>query len=99
MIFEGSESIKDATQLERRLILVDGPSRISDRFLRLHFQRCLAVSACNGDITEDYGNHEIECFMEELGVFDNAIDASDPRWMTTLGKEVYAHLLRERLVK
>ena len=37
--------------------------------------------------------------MEELGVIDNAIDASDPKWMTPLGKEVYAHLLREKVIK
>jgi hypothetical protein len=44
----------------------------------LHFQRCLFVSACGGDATDDYEEQEIDLFMEELGVFDNDMDITDP---------------------
>jgi len=66
IIFEGSECLKDGAPLKSHLTLVDGPYRPSDRFLRYHFQQCLAVSSCR-DITEDYEEQEIENFMEELG--------------------------------
>ncbi|KAF8524082.1 hypothetical protein BU17DRAFT_85143 [Hysterangium stoloniferum] len=58
--------------------IIDGPYRPSDRFLRLHFQECLAVSVCRGDVMEDYHEQEIENFMEELGVYDGEIDTGDP---------------------
>jgi hypothetical protein len=35
--------------------------------------------------------------MEELGVFDNEMDTSDPRWSTPLGVEVYAYLIRRKM--
>jgi len=63
----------------------------------LHFQRCLAVSAFGGDVSEDYKEQEIVGFMEELGVFDDEIDATDPRWGNPLGTEVYSYLLRQKL--
>ena len=68
IIFEGSECLKNGAQLKSHLTLVDGPYRPSDRFLRFHFQQCLGVSACRGDITEGYEEQEIENnSMEELG--------------------------------
>ena len=83
--------------LKSHLTLGDGPYRPSDRFLRLHFKRCLAVSACRGDVNDDYKRQEIENFMDELGIFDDEIDESDPRWMTPLGMEVHSYLIRQRL--
>jgi hypothetical protein len=83
--------------LKSHLNLVDGPYRPSDQFLRLHFELCLAVSACGGDVTEDYGEHEIELFMDDLGVYDDEIDTTDPRWSTSLGFEVHSYILREKL--
>jgi len=65
----------------------------------LHFQRCLAVSACGGDATEDYEEQEISCFMEELGIYDDEMDPTDPRWTTPLGIEVHAYLLRQKLAE
>ena len=89
--------LNGATTLKSHATFVDGHDRPSDRFLRLHFQRCLATSACAGNATEDYQEQEIDCFMEELGVFDNEMDTSDPRWMTPLGVEVYAYLVRQKM--
>ena len=57
--------------------------RPSDRYLRLHFQRCLTVSTCGGNPTEDYKDQEINVFMEELGVYDDEMDTTDPRWTTS----------------
>src|SRR6266508_415559 len=37
--------------LKRHLTLVDRPHLPSDRSLRLHFHRCLAVSVCHDDVT------------------------------------------------
>ncbi|KAF8524097.1 hypothetical protein BU17DRAFT_63456 [Hysterangium stoloniferum] len=71
----------------------------SDRFLRLHFQECLAVSACRGDVMEDYHEQEIENFMEELGVYDGEIDTGDPRWSTPLGSHVHAYLIRQKMAE
>ena len=70
-----------------------------DRFLRLHFERCLSVSAFGGDVREDYEEGEINQFMDELGVFDeDGIDSTHPGWQTPLGREVHAWLLRRRLL-
>jgi hypothetical protein len=76
--FERSDCLKGDTPLRSHLTLVDGPHRPSDRFLRLHFQRCIAVSACGGDAREDYYEQEIDDFMDELGVFDDEMDSTDP---------------------
>lgn len=46
---------------------------------------------------EDYGDQEIEIFMEELGVYDNEINHSDPRWSTPLGSHVHAYLVRQKI--
>ena len=46
---------------------------------------------------EDYQEQEIENFMAELGVFDNEIDTSDPKWLTPLGSHVHAFLLRQKI--
>ena len=78
---------------------MDGPHRPSDRFLRLHFRRCLAVSVCRGDVMEDYREQEIENFMEELGVFDGEIDTDNPGWSTPLGSHVHAYLLRQKMAE
>jgi hypothetical protein len=83
--------------LKTHLTLSDGPYRPSDRFLRIHFKRCIAVSACRGDVKDDYEEQEIEMFMEDLGIFDDEIDYSDPRWLTPLGMEVHSFLVRQRL--
>ena len=66
-------------------------------FIRLHFRRCLAVSVCRGDVLEDYEDQEIGIFMEELGVFDDEIDTSDPRWSTPLGSHVHAYLIMQKM--
>ena len=75
------------------------PNRPSDRFLRLHFNGCLVVSVCRGDAMEDYRKQEIENFMEELDVYDNEIDTSDPRWSTPLGFHVHAYLVRRKMAE
>jgi hypothetical protein len=43
---------------------------------------------------EDYEEQEIENFMEELGVYDGAIEPSDPRWSTPLNSHVHAYLIK-----
>jgi hypothetical protein len=96
-VFEGSEGLKGGAPLKSHLILAQGPNRPSDRFLRLHFNECLAVSVCRGDVMEDYGEQEIENFMEELGVYDNEINTSDPGWSTELGSHIHAYLVRQRM--
>jgi hypothetical protein len=48
---------------------------------------------------EDYQEQEIENFMEELGVYDNEIDTSDPRWSTPLGSHVHAFLVRQKMAE
>jgi hypothetical protein len=83
-------------RLKVHVTFIDGEDRPSDRYLRLHFQRCLAVSVCGGDPTEDYAEQEIEQFMEELGMYGNTMDFSHPDWKTPLGREVYAAYVRER---
>jgi len=95
--FEGAEFSGGHTPLNTHLALSDGPHRPSDRFLRLHFVRCLAVSICGGDIREDYKEQEIDHFMEDLGIYDDEVDFSDPRWSTSLGREVYGFLVRDKL--
>ena len=35
--------------------------------------------------------------MEELGVFDDEIDTSDPGWLTPLGSHVHAYLIRQKM--
>ena len=93
-----SESLSsDAAPLKTHLTLTDGPHRPSDRFLRMHFERCLAVSAYGGDVKDDYKEQEIQTFSEELGVYDGEMDYSDPRWSTSLGMAVHSHLIRQRL--
>ena len=59
VVFEGSESLK-GVPLKNHLTLLDGPHRPSDRFLCLHFQQCLVISVCRGDVAEDYEEEEIE---------------------------------------
>jgi len=99
ILFDGSECLNSGTPLKSHLILIDGSCRPSDRFLRLHFNECLAVSVCRGDVNEDYREQEIENFMEELGVFDGEIDAGDPRWSTPLGSHVHAYLIRQKMAE
>jgi hypothetical protein len=97
--FEGSELlIKNGIKLKSHLTFDDGPNQLSDRFLRLHFSRCLRVSVCRGDVSEDFDQREIEDFMEELGVDDGDLemDSTDPRWSTPLGIQVHSYLLREK---
>jgi hypothetical protein len=98
IIFDGS-TLKDAALFKSHATFVDGQDRPSDRYLRLHFQRCLTVSACGGNPTEDYMDQEINVFMEELGVYDNEMDTTDPRWSTPLGVEVYAYLIRRKMAE
>ena len=57
--------------------LGDGPYRPSDHFLRLHFKQCLTVSACRGDVNDDYEEQEIDIFLDDLGIYDDLIDYSD----------------------
>jgi hypothetical protein len=99
IIFEGSERLNNSAPLKSHLTLIDGPYRPSDRFLRLHFKECLVVSVCRGDVMEDYKDQEIENFMEELGVYDDEIVTSDPRWSTMLGSHVHAYLLRQKMAE
>jgi len=99
ILFEGSESLNSGAPLKSHLGLADGPYRPSDRFFRLHFEQCLAVSVCRGDIMEDYEEQEIESFMEELGVYDGEMDTSDPRWSTPLGSHVHAYLVTQKMAE
>jgi hypothetical protein len=92
--FEKPEYLNGGTLvlLKSHLNLVDGSHCPSDRFLRLHFdQYYLAVSAC-GDITvtEDYGEHEIELFMD---VYDDEIDTTDPKWSISLAIGFETHIV------
>ncbi|KIL59400.1 hypothetical protein M378DRAFT_1009943 [Amanita muscaria Koide BX008] len=96
IVFEGPERLNT---LQSHLTLVDGSDRPSDCFLRLHFKECLAVSACRGDVLEDYQDQEIESFMEELGIYDGEIDGSDPKWTTPLGVLVNAYLIRQKIAQ
>jgi hypothetical protein len=96
IMFEGPEG---GVPLKSHLTLINGPHRPDDRFLRLHFKRCLAVSACRGDVMEDCKEQEIENFMDELGFYDGEIDTTDPRWQTPLGVEVSSHLIRLKLAE
>ena len=89
----------DAAPLKTHLTLNDGPHRPSDRFLRMHFERCLAVSAYGGGPRDDFQEQEINMFMEELDIYDDAIDYSDPRWLTPLGTEVHRYLVRQSLAR
>ena len=98
IIFDAS-TLKDTASLKSHVTFVDGQDRPSDRYLRLHFQRCLLVSACGGNPTEDYEDQAINVFMEELGVYDNEMDTTDPRWTTPLGVEVYAYLIRRKMAE
>jgi hypothetical protein len=98
VIFDGS-MLKDAKSVKSHITFDDGQDRPSDRYLHLHFQRCLTVSACGGNPTEDYEDQEIDLFMEELGVYDDEMDTTDPRWMTPLGVEVYAYLIRQKMAE
>jgi hypothetical protein len=91
--------LKGATPLKNHVTFVDDHDRPSDRYLHLHFQRCLTVSACGGNPTEDYKDQEIDLFMEELGVYDDEMDTTDPRWTTPLGVEVYAYLVRQKMAE
>jgi len=97
IMFDGPECLKDGALLKSHLTLADGPRQPNDRFLRLHFKRCLAVSVCRGDVTEDYEEQEIENFMDELGVYDDKVDTTDPRLETPLGVEVFSYLVRQKL--
>lgn len=65
----------------------------------MHFKECLAVSACRGDILEDYQDQEIECFMEEPGIYDGEIDSSHPKWTTPLGVLISDHLIRQKVAQ
>ena len=97
ILFGGSESLNSSTPLKSHLTLIDGPQRPSDRFLRLHFRRCLAVSVCRGDVLKGFREQEIENFMEEFGVYDDEICIGDPRWSTPLGSHVHAYLVRQKM--
>jgi len=97
--FDGLEYLEGGVPLKSHLTLLDGPNRPSDRFLRLHFERCLSVSVYGGDVFDDYARDEIENFIEDLGVYDNEIDTTDPRWLTPLGIEVYAYLIRDKMAE
>ena len=48
---------------------------------------------------EDYEEQEIENVMEELGVYDGAIETSDSRWSTPLGSHVHGYLLRQKMAE
>ncbi|KAF8525469.1 hypothetical protein BU17DRAFT_62622 [Hysterangium stoloniferum] len=99
ILFEVSESLNSGVPLKSHIILIDGLYRPSDRFLRLHFQECLAVSVCRGDVMEDYHEQEIENFMEELGIYNGEIDTGDTRWSTPLGSHVHAYLIRQKMAE
>jgi hypothetical protein len=98
VIFEGADFLKGSHQ-KSYLTLADGPNRPSDKFLRLHFCHCLRVSVCRGDVSEDYGEQEIDNFIQYLGVYDGEIDSTDPRWYTRLGVQVYYHLIRANVAR
>ena len=91
--------MNSGARLKSHLTLIDGPHRPSDRFLRLHFNECLAVNVCRGDVIEDYEDQEIDNFMEELGVYDGNIETGDPRWSTELGSHVHAYLVRQKMAE
>jgi hypothetical protein len=88
-----------AAPLKSHATFVDADDCPSDRYLRLHFQRCLAVHASCGNAMEDYHEQDADLFMEEMGVYDNEMDITDPRWATPLGVEVYAYLIRQKMAE
>ena len=49
-----SEGLERLNTLQNHLVLVDGSDQPSNCFLRLHFKGCPTVSACHGDVLEDY---------------------------------------------
>jgi hypothetical protein len=95
--FEGAELLTGDAPLKTHLSLTNGLHRPSDNFLRMHFMRCLSVSAFGGNAREDYEEQEIDHFMEDLGIYDGEVDNSDPRWSTPLGMEVHNFLIRDKL--
>jgi len=94
VVFEGGEHLNMSNN---HLILGPSPDRPGDYFLRLHFQECLAVSVCRGNLAEDYEEQELGSFLEEVGFYDDEMDDSNPKWSTSLGILVRAHLIRERM--
>ena len=48
---------------------------------------------------EDYQDQEIECFMEEPGIYDGEIDSSHPKWTTPLGVLISDHLIRQKVAQ
>jgi hypothetical protein len=84
----------------------------SRSLLRYHFQRCLRVHFCGGDIKDEYPSGTISSFLEDVGLWDpsesSIVPFDDPRWRQTalaravaqsyLGKETAGELenLEER---
>ncbi|KII83784.1 hypothetical protein PLICRDRAFT_702354 [Plicaturopsis crispa FD-325 SS-3] len=86
------------TRLPSHLTLPSDPSlRPSDELLRGHFNRCIQHNVRGGDILDDYPVTAIAEYMDDLGVYNGAIDMEDPRWQTDLGKAILAALIRGRL--
>ena len=69
VIFDGS-MLKGPMSLKSHVTFVDGHDRPSDRYLHLHFQRCLTVSACGGNPTEGY--------EDEMDFLGDILDPSSP---------------------
>jgi hypothetical protein len=97
-MFDNREYLQ-GVPLKSHLLHNDVSNPPSDLFLRLHFTRCLTVSACRGDIKEDYRVEVIEAFMAELGVYDRQIDLTNIGWTTPLGREIFTYLITQDLLK
>src|ERR1700760_509168 len=71
--------------------------QIIDKYLRLHFQHSLGMTAIGGDTREDYGDDAMEEFLwdmgidvEEDGLEDlSGISFDDSRWQSEVGREVF----------
>ena len=77
--------------------ITDSQIRPKDRFLRGHLFQTLSVHLLGGDVQDDFG--DLSDYLQNLGIYDNNIDPSDPEWETLLGREVWAMLVRSQLAK
>jgi hypothetical protein len=74
-----------------------------DRFLRLHFEHTLGMSALGGDITEDYDEDAYDKFMFNMGADEDGnlsdLRLTGPEWETPLGIEIHRFALQEKIAE
>jgi hypothetical protein len=78
----------------------------SESLLQYHFQRCLRVHFCGGDIKDEYPPGTIIDFLKDVGLWDAPITSlGDPRFTeTNLGRAVFQtylgnHEVSEKKIK